>query len=212
MSANPFDPYTHPADRALLGATPMLMAPRIGTLDPPPLDTARFLAASDGIYVQARTRAITASYQIAECVLPYGNARSEVKLAGGKIPLEILNQAIELARSSLPDEWAGLVLWDHEAHRYRLWTPPHGAVRATPGSCSYQLSGVDPSSVVVDLHSHGNMKAFFSNTDDRDDRANPAQVFVSMVMGRLHLPTPMICSRLVINGHLIPMNHHPFTA
>lgn len=210
MNGTLLDPYTHPADRALLGATPMLMAPRFGTLAPPPPDTARFLAASNGIYIQASTQAVVATHQIAECSLPYGSATNEVRLVGGRIPRSLLDEATTLARASLPNEWAGLILWDMSSGQYRLWTPPANQSRATPGSCHYSVDAVDPSTIVVDLHSHGRMKAFFSATDDRDDLASPTRAFISMVLGRLHFEEPSICARLVINGHLIPIHQMPF--
>jgi hypothetical protein len=55
----------------------------------------------------------------------------------------------------------------------------------------------DPGGVVLDLHSHHTMPAFFSSTDDRDERGGRFYA----VMGRLERPRPELILRLGAYGH-----------
>ncbi len=58
-------PYlTDTRDQVLCAATPMLMAPRFGILPPLALDQHRYIATTDGIYLQTRSQAISLCLRI----------------------------------------------------------------------------------------------------------------------------------------------------
>ena len=65
---------------------------------------------------------------------------------------------------------------------------------ATPGSVVYQMTDAP---VLLDLHSHHAMPAYFSATDDRDDTG----LGVSAVIGRIFHTRPEIVVRLCCYGH-----------
>lgn len=201
-----FAPYDHPADQALLGATPMLMAPRFGELPAVSPGQLRYVAASDGVYLQAASHALSACVRVTEGRFPYGTLKPYLRLLAGPIPREIELQAIARARAHAPLEWAGLVIL--EAGGYRLWEP-EGA-RASNARITYDTSGVDPLSVVLDLHSHGDGAAFFSSQDDSDDTAMPIPCLLTGVIGHCRGPAPSRCLRLVAGGAFHALTRTPF--
>ena len=58
-------------------------------------------------------------------------------------------------------------------------------------------------SIAVDLHTHGVLPAFWSATDDLDDRS----VKVAGVFGNLNREQPSAAFRLVLNGMYLPLVH-----
>jgi hypothetical protein len=78
-----------------------------------------------------------------------------------------------------------------EDARLRVRVPPQ---EATPGRVTYQPPVGVP--VLLDLHSHHSMPAFFSGTDDRDDTG----LGVSAVVGDI-FDRPEIAVRLCCYGH-----------
>lgn len=208
MSIEAFAPYSHPADVALLSATPMLMAPRFGSLPPLLPGHSRHIAASDGIYLQARSNVMDITCRLSAVQLPYGKATSSVRLIGGPIPAHILQSAEDQAKAAMPNEWAGLILY--RDRRYELWTPSSAA--ATPSRVSYLTGGVDPLDIVVDLHSHGGGPAFFSRTDDADDSAIQTPCVATGVIGLCHLAQPEHILRYVVGGRFVSTRWNPFTS
>ena len=55
---------------------------------------------------------------------------------------------------------------------------------------------------VADIHSHNSMPAFFSGTDDKDERATR----VYMVVGMLHTLAPQIRTRVSVGGRFVPID------
>lgn len=79
----------------------------------------------------------------------------------------------------------------------RPWKPIRVAVpsqQASAGHVTYQ-TGV-PGRILVDVHSHHQMAAYFSGTDDRDDTG----LSVSAVIGQIYT-CPTIVVRLNVYGH-----------
>lgn len=67
---------------------------------------------------------------------------------------------------------------------------------------SVLAAGMDDPAIICDLHSHGNMRAFFSRTDDADEQATKAYV----VIGKLDTE-PEIRLRVGVYGYwqLLPV-------
>lgn len=81
-----------------------------------------------------------------------------------------------------------------EALIHVLWSPEQGYHMGVPtqtvsgASVNHNYDDLDKdSAVVLDIHSHNNMGAFFSSTDDRNDDQN---VSISGVFGKLSSTTP----------------------
>ena len=108
----------------------------------------------------------------------------------GPIPVTILDQILLHARCVGRCEQQYLVTW--RGDRFEVLLPPQ---EGSAGSVAYTVPSGVP--VLLDLHSHHEMPAFFSSTDDRDDLG----LSVSAVIGALHTDRPQIIARANIYGH-----------
>lgn len=168
-----------PRDLAVCAVTPTLMAPRYGALPPVAVGQYRFVVASNGVFVQARSRAVDVCLRIGSANgLPYGTLDEYVRLAGGPIPRELGEQLMARAIAATPNEWAGIVVYDALEQAYRVMEPPVSSV--SPGHITYATSGYDDELLVLDIHSHGTGHAFFSGTDNRSDNHG---VYLASVLG-----------------------------
>lgn len=75
----------------------------------------------------------------------------------------------------------------------RVWVPSQ---EATVGHVRYTMPEREDV-VLVDLHSHHAMRAYFSSTDDRDDQG----LSISAVIGRLGTARPELVLRASVYGH-----------
>lgn len=192
-------------DLSIQTTMPVLIAPVDGTLPPIEIDQVRHVVCRDGLMVQARTQALSCTALIANVQdrpLPYGELGESIELAGGHPPKHLIDAAITLARRALPNEWAGVIVYT--SGFYRLL--PCDPLEASPGHVRYSSADIDPSTVVIDIHSHGRMAAGFSGTDDADDLAQPSACFLAAVIGDLHRPEPSYALRLVVNGRFVSLD------
>lgn len=179
--------------------TPTVMVPRFGALEELPIGRVRYLIARNGVFIEARSRAAHARLLVAPVagLLPYGDVAPFWRPAGGELPRVRLSASfIAIAREASPREAAALVLW--KDGEYRLHVPT--AQESSSGRVRYSMAGIDPQDVVVDMHSHGRMSAFFSHQDDVDDAANPSLCFTSMVVGNLDEIAISSETRVIANG------------
>lgn len=80
-------------------------------------------------------------------------------------------------------EAMALIMYNLDTQQYRVSIPSQ---RVSKASVSYDIDDkADNEIVVVDIHSHNSMGAFFSGVDDRDDRAG---AWVTGVLGKLDQP------------------------
>lgn len=144
-----------------------------------------------------------------DAYLPYGETGQErAELRCGLIPHELMTQILTQFRHALPNEAAAFIIWNEETRAFTVDFPVIDD--ATPSRVVYQTPTLPPHChVVLDVHSHGKGKAFFSSTDDADD-INATKI--AMVVGRLHEPGVSDTSlRLCANGMFLPMARSPFT-
>lgn len=189
-----FNYLTDPRDRALLAATPTLMAPRFGRLPPVEVGQHRFVVGANGLFVQARTKAMDVTLRIASTpMLPYGALQENVSLAGGPLPYRLYREMVERACRASPTEWAGVVVYD--GREYRLIEPVLD--EASLGSITYRTSAYDDEAVALDIHSHGRGDSFFSETDNQSDTG----IYLAAVLGRCHSPESVTVKvRVVVRG------------
>lgn len=92
-------------------------------------------------------------------------------LPDGKIPMTLLKDIMSFFSQVITKKGKALeamiwILWN-EAQGYHLHVPNQ---RVSAASASYDWASLPvDSSIIVDIHSHGSMSAFFSSTDDNDD-------------------------------------------
>lgn len=122
-----------------------------------------------------------------------------------RIPCELMSQAIALFRYLMDDGEGGPPLealvhiyWDREEEKFFLHVPVQ-TVGKTFVDATLDMGLLNDERYLhyADLHSHNDMPAKFSPTDDRDERANR----VYMVVGRLDRYFPEISVRICNGGH-----------
>ncbi|MGH8159325.1 MAG: PRTRC system protein A [Rhodanobacter sp.] len=156
-------------ERAIELSMPVVMAPVSTAFVALQTPGRRIVLASDGVYVEARSPALHVVQRISCVSLPFGAVPPAlgVQLAGGPIPSQFLALARKAALAAHPDEMAVTIHWSAE-NGYVLRTPPQ---RRSGGSVTYDDTGTDETTLVVDIHSHGHHDARFSPTDDFSDRS-----------------------------------------
>lgn len=210
MQAINLDYLKDSRDRAILGSTPTLMQPLYGELPPVDHYRHRFVLARDGLYLQARTPALSVCLRVTGevlCPFPYGELQESVQLTAGKIPYSLYMEMSKRALAANPTEYACLALYDKDNNEYRLHEP--GVVSASPGHIDFTTGGYDPESVVLDLHTHGEGEAFFSPTDDHSD--GQGGIYFASVLGRCQSSETMTAAtRIVVNGIFYPVPWTPW--
>lgn len=159
----------------------------------------RYLAASDGLWLEVRRPWLYLRQQIAasEIPLPYGDVGALLRFEWERWELDRLVERFRRdAELALPAECAGWGVWN--AALRQLEYRPIDPTDATPGSVTFErprLLGHEH--FAVDLHSHGRLAAGFSSTDDADDAG---EVKLAIVVGELDRREPSYAARVCAHG------------
>jgi PRTRC genetic system protein A len=174
--------------------------------DPLPANNAlayQYILAGNGIFIRAETRFFEAILPVAPCaVRGLAPLRHHFRLKVPRIPVRLLDTVLtDARRARRPDGGLNEVLYQfhHHGRTVQAKKPP----QRTTGVSVMAASGNDPA-ILCDLHSHGNMRAFWSSTDDADEQS--ARIFV--VVGKLDME-PEIRLRVGVYGYWQPL---PVTA
>lgn len=194
-------------DRALFGAAPVVAVPVHSEFAPLRQNGHRFLLAQDGLYLEARRPWLHFIHRLAEhntVRIPFGTVKPKVELAFGALSTALaeMQEFGAHAMVEAPNEAAASVIWND---KMRAWSIkyPETIGAATANRIEYkQVELGDHESVAIDLHSHGNGPAFFSPTDDDDDRGT---IKISGVFGDLDKELPSVAFRLCVLGLYIPL-------
>ncbi len=194
-----------PRDDALQRSCPTVAAPRFGPL-PEMANGQRVIVAANGVFLQTRLDWLDYTMRIAEVgqspPLPYGVVRQRMDFAFGVIPVRLLNAFISAGRAELPNEVAGGLIYSRSSRCLRLQL--YEALQTTPSGIDYRMPLLaDDESIAIDLHTHGRAAAFWSGTDNGDDRG----VKLAGVFGHLHRDRPSAVFRLAVNGHFKDLRH-----
>lgn len=156
--------------------------------DPLPVNDAlayQYILAGDGLFIRAETRFFEALLPIASCtVRGLTPLHHHFQLKVPRIPAHLLDTILANARRArrpdggLPGNRLNEVLYQfhHHGQTVQVKKPPQ-QVTAT----SVLATEAEDPDIICDLHSHGNMQAFWSSTDDADEQS--ARIFA--VIGRL---------------------------
>ncbi|MFS2004643.1 PRTRC system protein A [Duganella sp. CT11-25] len=193
-------------DKALLRAAPIVAVPAFSEFQPLQEDGHRFLLARGGLYLEIRRPWLKFIHRLAEIDVhvPYGPVKAMTELSFGTLgkAMPQLQEFALHATAMAPNEAAAALMWNSSSNTWRLAYPDD--VVATPASISYTAAiPSDNEHMVIDLHSHGNLHAFFSDTDDKDDAGS---VKIAGVYGSLDKDTPTVAFRLCALGLNIPIN------
>jgi PRTRC genetic system protein A len=171
----------------------------------PPFDAQayQYILAGDGIFVRAETPFFSALVPIAACsVRGLAPLQPEFRLKVTRIPEKLLRATLTEARCARrPDGGLNEALYQflHHGSTVQLRRPSQRATGVT-----VMAAGNSDANILCELHSHGNMRAYWSRTDDADEQG----VRVYAVIGRLDT-VPEIRIRVGVYGYWYPL---PVTA
>lgn len=194
-----------PRDEALQSACPVLAARLFGVL-PAMENGQRVIVAGNGVFLQVKRDWLDCVERLgsidAAMPLPYGKMTPSVRFTFGTIPIALLDSFIAAGRIGLPNEIAGGLIYSAQGQTLRLAI--YEPLRSTAHGIEYRMPPLArDESIAVDLHTHGRLPAFWSATDDMDDRS----VKVAGVFGNLDRKQPSAAFRLVLNGMYRPLAH-----
>ncbi|WGG51794.1 PRTRC system protein A [Rugamonas sp. DEMB1] len=201
------DDEKYPMDLALLRAAPVVAVPVHSEFFPLQENGHRLLLATDGIYLEVRRPWLHFTHRLAAVSgvrVPYGPIKAGFELAFGSLgkTMEQLQDFALHASAAAPLEAAASVIWNHSTSAWRIEYPETIGEASATHIQFKQVEIGDDESVVVDLHSHGNLEAFFSSTDDQDDAGS---VKIAGVYGSLDKDKPTVEFRLCVLGLTIPI-------
>lgn len=191
-------------DKAILNAFPLVAVPTSEPLQARADSGIRYLVGKSDLMREINLPWIRLVHPVATCSLnfklPYGELQSSVEVRCSEVPGELIRQFIADAREALPNEVAAALIWNSNVDEWRY------AVRksrqATPEYVDFEEVRLqDGEHMVVDIHSHGKHKAFFSAVDDRDDHGS---MKFSAVLGNLDKEVPSSAIRLCMAGLYLP--------
>lgn len=171
-------------DVVLQRHTPVVMVPLHGEFVPLEEAGHRFLAAKDGLWLEVRRPWLHLIWPLAQqhaVGMPFGVLSKTVDVAFGKIPTECLSEFLADAMAAHPNEVGAVVVWNERsgALEYRA----RETVEASRGHLRARWPSLGEGEwVVIDLHSHGDLEAFFSSTDRTD---TGSEVVIAGVVGRV---------------------------
>jgi PRTRC genetic system protein A len=167
----------------------------------PPYDAQayQYILAGNGVFVRTETPFFEAIIPVVACTvrgLPSLQFRFRLKVS--RIPGRLLTTALAVARRARRlDGELNEVLYHfhHQGQTVQLKRPRQRATRT-----SIIAPGSNDQAILCELHSHGEMPAFFSRTDDADEQG--ARIYA--VVGRLDT-APEIRVRLGVYGYWHPL-------
>lgn len=197
-----------PRDQVLQSLTPTVMVPRFGAVEPLTQSGHRFLMAGNGLWLEVIRPWLQARVQLqrpTSVAMPYGMVEPMLDLRLPGLPLDLLRQVSDQARRCSPVEAAAWIVWSESSGRFALRELP--VLHASAGHVHFERPALAPDEhLVLDLHSHGCGRAYFSSQDNRDDRG---EIKISGVIGDCHQEQLSTEFRLCLLGQFIPLSAAP---
>ncbi len=180
---------------------PVSQVPICGTL-PKSTDGVHYYVAGDGLWRLVRTPWLSALAPVAvsrKGVTPFGDLEEHVQVTASP-PKHLWIDFLADAKKQFPLECAGVFAWNAGDGSWRY--VPRNPLRATGSFIAYEEPALGADEIaVVDIHSHGRHAAFFSSTDDEDDRG---AIKISMVVGNVD-DVVTLAGRIVVLDHQYPL-------
>lgn len=193
-----------PKDVALQSVVPTVMVPRFTELAELETPGHRILMAGNGSWLEVCRAWLYARVLVGLPLLvtvPYGAVQEVMRFKFGKLPRTLVTQFIEEARLRSPNECAAWVVWNERTGQWRLQMLEELSVGRDNVTVSLPSLAEDEH-MVIDLHSHGLIPAFFSAEDNKDDSG---ECKISGVIGNLNKDEVSTAFRLCVNGVFIPL-------
>lgn len=190
----------HPADVTLQQSFPSVMVPRFSTLEPMTHAGERLLIAANGVFLEIVRPWLRVVRRLGQyehrTPVPYGDTAEATELRCGRIPAQLIGEFADMARAAHPKETGAWVVWNAATEIFEL--VPVQILEHSAGHLKYERPALAEDDVlVVDCHSHGRAPAFFSSTDNEDDRHD---VKFAFVIGNCGAKVPSMALRLCAKG------------
>lgn len=191
-------------DQVLQRHTPVVMVPLHGEFVPMTEVGHRFLAAKDGLWLEVRRSWLHLLWPMARqdtVPMPFGGLERKVEVAFGRMPMDVLEAFMADAVAAYPNEVGGVVVWDERTGEVSYRT--RETVEAGVGHLRAMWPRLEEGeSVVMDLHSHGELPPYFSATDRSD---TGTEVVIAGVLGRVGSERPAWVFSLFACGMEVPV-------
>lgn len=196
-------------DMTLQRSFPTVMVPRNEPVEPMQSAGERLLVAENGVFIEIRRPWISLVRQVAKfsvrTAVPYGRVNVSTDRVCESVPADLVAAFADMARKAFPNETGAWIVWSPSSRAFRL--APMGIVHHDRGSLKYSPPALAGDEVlVVDCHSHGKHPAFFSSTDNDDDRHD---VKMALVIGNCDRQVPSLAVRLCAKGIFEEMEQVP---
>jgi len=196
------------SDQALATSVPVYPAASDGTLPDLKRGQYCYVVGANGLFAVGRGAGFMAVVPVTtddEVYIPFGQMTPGVHYDGQPLDSELIRQAAVAARKVLDKEWSAVILTDPDTGEYRLHEgayPYHDNGNVSVATQSYDPTG-NEDDLVVNLHSHGRGKPYFSVVDDASDSRG---IHISVVFGYCHDWKQLtLCTRLSVCGHTMAL-------
>lgn len=150
-----------------------------------------YVTAGNGVLLEAENEYLAARIQVAEgLVRGLAPLNQRIVLKRGRIPGRLWELAVDIFLADSDKEKLVVIRWENG--EYRLSMPEQVG---TAGGIDYK----PPADAVIELHSHGPLRAFFSTTDDNDEQG----FRLYGVAGLLRNERPQFTIRLGVYGYFL---------
>lgn len=160
---------------------------------PPVVAAYEYVVAANGLYIRSQDSRIEAMVPARKWKNPLpglAEVQPYARLRVPRIPAHWLWSVIARSVKALPNE--AMFQFTRTDGQWACTFPPQ---KATPARVTFD----DMPDSIVDLHSHGIMKPFFSETDNRDEKGFRFYV----VIGQLDKHTPFAVARVGVYGNFM---------
>ncbi len=188
------------ADMVLQRSFPSVMVPRREPVEPMQSAGERLLIAENGVFLEIERPWISLVRRIASFsaapAIPYGRVAEYTELIFGRVPDALIGEFVAMARAANPNETGAWIVWSTTTHQFRL--VPVKILSNSSESLKYERPELGPDEgLIIDCHSHGRYPAFFSTTDNEDDKHD---LKFSLVVGNCASHVPSFAFRLCAKG------------
>ncbi|ABD72092.1 conserved hypothetical protein (plasmid) [Rhodoferax ferrireducens T118] len=160
----------------------------------------RLIVAAGGLYKEIRRAWLHAIVHVARAQTPFGELQTTLSMPF-QVPENLLVEFLHQARAAAPNETAAWIVFNEGDRSLRLLPMEYDGVTPVHLSILRPMLAAGEH-LVVDLHSHHQMSAYFSRTDDADDIASN-EVKIAGVVGTIH-QNPTWNFRMCLEGVLMP--------
>ena len=185
-------------DIALQLSCPSVMVPRFAPLSPAEKTGERILIASNGIFLEVTRAWARFVRKVGEIntPVPYGQCLETTEWKASELPPSLTQQFRRQAQRHAHVEIGAGIVWNETCREYRLLNVETLASSASHLKYKPPVLGTGDH-LVVDCHSHAHHDAFFSSTDNEDDKWC---VKIAYVVGNCNRDTVTTKTRLCIKG------------